>query len=63
MDNVSTNAGLSDHDIVLAKVNVKPEATKQIPHNIPLYKKADWNQLKQSKRDVYSELKQSDLTT
>ena len=55
--------GLSDHDIVLAKVNVKPEATKQVPQNIPLYKKADWDQLKQSMREVHTELKQSDTAT
>ena len=63
VDKVSVTPGLSDHDIVLAKVNVKPEATKQVPRNIPLYKKADWDQLKQSMREVHTELKQSDPAT
>ena len=63
VDNVSITPGLSDHDIVLIQVNVKPEVLKQVPRNIHLYKKADWDQLKQSMRDVYVELKQSDLAT
>ena len=45
VDNVSITSGLSDHDIVLIQVNVKPEVLKQVPRNIHLYKKADWDQL------------------
>ena len=65
MDNVSITPGLSDHDIhvVLTQVNVKPGVLKQVPRNTHLYKKVDWDQLKQSMRDVYVELKQSDLAT
>ena len=63
VDNVSIIPGLSDHDIVLAKVNAKPEISKQVPHTILLYKIADWDQLKQSNRDLLSELTQSDLAT
>ena len=44
-------------------MNVKPKVLKQVPRNIHLYKEADWDQLKQSMRDVYVELKQSDLAT
>ena len=61
MDNVSITQGLSDHDIVLAKDNAKPEITKQVSCTIPLYKKAYWGQLKQSMWDLYSELKHCDL--
>ena len=46
LDNVSITQSLSDHGIVLAQVNAKPEITKQVPCNIPLNKKADWDQLK-----------------
>ena len=53
VENVSITLGLSDHDIVLAKVNAKPEITKQVPRTILLYKKADWDQLKQSMRDLH----------
>ena len=58
VDNVSITPGFSDHDIVLTQVNVKPEVLKQVPRNIHLYMKAGWDQLKQSMRDVYFELKQ-----
>ena len=63
VDNVFITPGLSDHDIVLTQVNIKPEVLKQVPRNIHLYKKADWDQLKQSMRDVYVELKPPDLAT
>ena len=63
VDNVSITPGLSDRDTVLIQVNVKPEVLKQVPRNIHLYKKTDWDQLKQSMRDVYAELKQSDLAS
>ena len=59
--NVSNTQGLSDHDVVLTQVIVKPEVTKR--RNIHSYKKADWYQLKQSMRDVYIEFKQSDLAS
>lgn len=63
VDDITVIPGLSDHDIVLAQVNVKPEVTKQVPRNIPLYKKANWDQLKQSMRDFHLELVQSSLAT
>ena len=63
VDDITIIPGLSDHDIVLAQVNVKPEVTKQVPRNIPLYKKANWDQLKQSMRDFHLELVQSSLAT
>ena len=43
VDSVSITPGLSDHDIVLIQVNVKPEVLKQVPRNIYLYKKADYS--------------------
>ena len=53
IDKTTGFPGLSDLDIVLAKVNVKPKITKQVPRDILLYKKADWDQLKQSMRDFH----------
>ena len=63
VDNVSYTPGLSDHGVVLTQVDVKPKVTKQVPRNIHSCKKADWDQLKQSMRDVYIEFKQSELAT
>ena len=55
--------GLSDHDIVLVEVNSRPEIIKQVPRDIPLYKKANWDQLKQSMRDLYFEFQSEPATT
>ena len=63
VDNVFITPGLSEYDIVLTQVNVKPEVLKQVPRDIHLYKTADWDKLKQSMREVYVELKLSDLAT
>ena len=60
---VSVLSGLSDHDIVIAEVNSRPELLKQVPSDIPLYKKADWDQLKQLMRDIHTELLSNPATT
>ena len=62
IDKTSVLPGLSDHDIILADVNVKPKTIKQVSRNIYLYKKANWDQLKESMREFNSTL-QSDLAT
>ena len=59
---VSILPGLSDHDIVWVFVNTILNQTKQVPRNIPLYKKADWDQFKQTMRDFQSEVL-TDLAT
>ena len=45
--------GHSGHYIIMAEVNAKPKIIKQVPRNILLYKKADWDQLKESMRDFH----------
>ena len=60
---VSVLPRLSDHDIVIAEVNSRPEFIKQLPRDIPLYKKADWDQLKQSMGDIHTELLSNPATT
>ena len=60
---VSVLPGLSDHDIVIAEVKSRPELIKQVPRDNPLYKKADWGQLKQSMRDNHTELLSNPATT
>ena len=62
IDSVSILPGLSDHDIVRVLENTIPSQTKQVPRNIPLYQKADWDQFKQTMRDFQSELL-TDLAT
>ena len=46
----------------MAEVNAKPTEMKQVPRNILLYKKADWDQLKESVREFHKII-QSDLAT
>ena len=55
--------GLSDHDIILAEVNSRPEVVKQVPRDIPLYKKADWDQLKQLLTELQSDPATTDSQT
>jgi len=38
--------GIADHDIVYAKVNIRPQVTKQKPRIMYLYKKANWDEFK-----------------
>ena len=63
VNKISILPGLSDHDIVLVEVNSRPKIIKQIPPDIPLYKKANWDQLKQSMRDLYTEFQSEPATT
>ena len=53
IEKVSVLPGLSDHDIVMAEVNAKPTVMKQVPSDILLCKKADWDQLKESMREFH----------
>ena len=63
VNKISIMPGLSDHDIVLAEVNSRLEIIKQVPREIPLYKELNWDQLKQSMRDLYTELQSEPATT
>ena len=63
VNKVTITPGLSDWDIVLAEVNSRPELIKQPPRDILLYKKADWDLLKQSMTDFYIELQSDPATT
>ena len=60
IEKVSFLPGLSDHKIVMAEVNAKPTVMKQVPRNILLYKKTDWDKLKEFMREFHKII-QSDL--
>jgi hypothetical protein len=38
--------GISDHDIVSVTADLKPNIVKQKPRNVPLYRKANWQDFK-----------------
>jgi hypothetical protein len=43
--------GISDHEAVLVEGDITPIINKQPKRQVPLYKKADWEQLKEHVRD------------
>jgi conjugal transfer/entry exclusion protein len=44
--------GLSDHDIVLIELDINPQRAKQKPRDIPLYKKASWENIKEDLKSI-----------
>ena len=46
MSLTSSSPGIADHNIVVAKVNLKPKTSKQIPRKFPLFRKANWTSFK-----------------
>ena len=61
---VETIPGLSDHDIVFFEYNVKPDSRKNAVRPIPLYRKANWDQMRRDLQELESSYKDSgDQTT
>ena len=56
VNKVSALPGLSDHEIMLLEVKSWSELIKQVHITFPFTKKSDWNQLKQSMRDLHTNL-------
>ena len=46
VEDIKVSPGIADHNIVVAKVNLKPKTSKQIPRKIPLFRKANWTSFK-----------------
>jgi hypothetical protein len=44
--------GLSDHDIVFTELDINPQRAKQKPRDIPLYKKANWENIKEDLKSI-----------
>ena len=45
INRAKTLPGISDHSAVYVEFDIKPTRKKQIPRDVPLYKKADWERL------------------
>ncbi len=43
VNDVQVHPGISDHNIFTVSSNLKPATSKQIPRDIPLYRKTDWD--------------------
>jgi hypothetical protein len=62
INKVQVIPGISDHQAVLVDGDLSPIVNKQPKRQIPLYKKADWNQLKDHVRDFGKHLDRTDTT-
>jgi hypothetical protein len=49
---VETMPGLSDHNIVFTELDINPQRAKQKPRDIPLYKKANWENIKEDLKSI-----------
>ncbi|CAG2222754.1 unnamed protein product [Mytilus edulis] len=50
--------GVSDHDIVFSEIDTKPISRKQKPRKIALYRKANWETIKQEMNETYQRVKE-----
>jgi hypothetical protein len=53
-----TIPGISDHDIVYTEFDFRPVKLKQKPRIIPLYNKANWNNMKNDITSILDQLPQ-----
>ena len=54
--------GLSDHDVVFCEINVQTQMRKQIPRQILLYTKADWEGLRATMTNLHEKIKEEKST-
>ncbi len=52
VNRVEVTPGISDHDIPLVEIDVKPIKRRQPPKQIPLYRKAQWDKIKEELEEV-----------
>ena len=50
--------GLSDHDIVFSEIDTKPLSRKQKPRQIPLYRKANWETMKEKITETHKKIQE-----
>ena len=55
--------GISDHEVVYTEFDIKPARKKQLPRQVPLYKKADWTGFRQHAKQLAHELNKAQLTS
>ena len=53
---------MSDHDIVLVQLNCKPTTLRQIPRQIPLFNKSNWEAITSGLNSFYHDLLNTDIT-
>ena len=55
--------GISDHNIPYTELDINPSRSKQIPRNIPLYSKANWDGLRHHLKGIADEIREAELTS
>ncbi|MCG8079022.1 MAG: endonuclease/exonuclease/phosphatase family protein, partial [Candidatus Thiodiazotropha taylori] len=50
--------GIADHDAVFTELDTRPVTNRQKPRKIPLYKKADWESMRQDVRQIHSQVEE-----
>ena len=48
--------GISDHDIVFTDLDMRPVKHKQKPHQVPIYRKAEWKPMKEGMRSLCEDM-------
>ena len=56
---VTVVPGISDHNCPLMELDVKPTRRRQLPREVPIYKKADWDSFEHDLRETRDKLNQS----
>lgn len=59
---IEVQPGLSDHDLVFCEFNIYPQKKHRIPHKIPLYEKANWDDFKKAATELSSEIQDKKST-
>ena len=48
--------GVSDHDIVFTELDMRPVKQKQKPRKIPIYRKAEWEPMKEDMKSLHKDM-------
>ena len=43
VNKVEILSGISDHEISISNISIKPKISRQKPRSVPTYRKADWD--------------------
>ena len=53
---VDVPPGVSDHDIIFTELDMRPVKQKQKPRRVPIYRKADWEPMKEDMRSLHNDM-------
>ena len=53
--------GIADHDIVFTEIDLSPVIHRQTPRQIPLYKKAKWDNMRKDIKKIQTTIRADDF--